>query len=208
MRTKRRLSVSAIGCLALAALAASAENAKQTAEVNAKALSSALRGELHRKSQLFNRLHVEREQAANAARTANQPSAGVSARGAKTRAGAPRATTAALDPAKVRLNAGQDALGWTHKYAQGDDCDDARQEIHPGASEICDNRDNDCNGAVDEGQTLMLFLDADGDGHGDPAQRLEACPENQRAAAASGQWLVPVGNDCNDADPDHWRECP
>ena len=30
------------------------------------------------------------------------------------------------------------------------DCDDARPEDHPGAEELCDNRDNDCNGEVDQ----------------------------------------------------------
>ncbi len=34
--------------------------------------------------------------------------------------------------------------------AEGGDCDDARGDVHPGASEGCDGRDNDCDGAVDE----------------------------------------------------------
>ncbi len=29
------------------------------------------------------------------------------------------------------------------------DCDDLRERIHPGAREICDQRDNDCDGVVD-----------------------------------------------------------
>jgi hypothetical protein len=33
----------------------------------------------------------------------------------------------------------------------GDDCDDTRATVHPGAEEICDARDNDCDGFVDEG---------------------------------------------------------
>ncbi len=31
------------------------------------------------------------------------------------------------------------------------DCDDARPDIHPGATEVCDGRDDDCDGLVDEG---------------------------------------------------------
>lgn len=33
----------------------------------------------------------------------------------------------------------------------GDDCDDGRAEVHPGAEEACDYLDNDCDGTVDEG---------------------------------------------------------
>lgn len=29
------------------------------------------------------------------------------------------------------------------------DCDDSRIDVHPAATELCDNRDNDCNGVVD-----------------------------------------------------------
>lgn len=31
----------------------------------------------------------------------------------------------------------------------GDDCDDSDPNIHPGVVEVCDNKDNDCNGQVD-----------------------------------------------------------
>ena len=33
----------------------------------------------------------------------------------------------------------------------GADCDDTNAAVHPGAVELCDCKDNDCNGAVDEG---------------------------------------------------------
>ena len=33
----------------------------------------------------------------------------------------------------------------------GDDCDDARAEVYPGADDICDYLDNDCDGTVDQG---------------------------------------------------------
>jgi hypothetical protein len=35
----------------------------------------------------------------------------------------------------------------------GDDCNDASAAAHPGAKEICDGVDNDCNGIVDDGVT-------------------------------------------------------
>ncbi|MBU0991911.1 MAG: putative metal-binding motif-containing protein [Proteobacteria bacterium] len=43
----------------------------------------------------------------------------------------------------------------------GDDCDDSDKEIFPGNTEVCDGKDNDCDGQIDEG----LYEDADGDGY-------------------------------------------
>jgi putative metal-binding protein len=36
----------------------------------------------------------------------------------------------------------------------GDDCDDLMPGVHPGATEVCDHLDNDCDGAVDVGPLI------------------------------------------------------
>ena len=54
------------------------------------------------------------------------------------------------------------------------DCDDADATVYPGADEICDDLDNNCDGQVDE--TLFeMFLDSDSDGFGDPNASVEDC---------------------------------
>lgn len=45
------------------------------------------------------------------------------------------------------------------------DCDDSRAQVFPGATEVPDDRDNDCDGKVDE-EGELYFPDVDRDGYG------------------------------------------
>ncbi len=60
------------------------------------------------------------------------------------------------------------------------DCDDTDVTVNPGADEICDSKDNDCDGLFDTYDTDLLgantyYVDADGDGFGHPSQITLAC---------------------------------
>jgi hypothetical protein len=47
-----------------------------------------------------------------------------------------------------------------------DDCDDTYERVFPGATEICNQRDDDCDSVVDEGAApVELWPDEDGDGY-------------------------------------------
>ena len=60
------------------------------------------------------------------------------------------------------------------------DCDDNNPSVYPGADEVCDGLDNDCNDAVDDNalDAITVYRDADGDGYGDPAAADVACSES------------------------------
>jgi hypothetical protein len=60
--------------------------------------------------------------------------------------------------------------------ARGGDCNDADATIYPGAPEICDGKDNNCNGEIDERLlALPYFEDRDGDGFGNPFIVVRRC---------------------------------
>jgi hypothetical protein len=75
----------------------------------------------------------------------------------------------------------------------GDDCNDTRASAHPGAGEVCNLVDDDCDGNVDEGASVTGYRDADHDGYGDMAHPITAC--------SSAPGFSPYGTDCDDTNP-------
>jgi hypothetical protein len=74
------------------------------------------------------------------------------------------------------------------------DCNDAETSIHPGATEVCDAIDQDCNSATPEPQ-VTCYRDADSDGFRDAATTMMAC-------TCPAGWLpVAAPVDCCDGDP-------
>ncbi|MFZ5482495.1 MAG: MopE-related protein [Myxococcota bacterium] len=58
------------------------------------------------------------------------------------------------------------------------DCNDASSVSYPGAAEICDGLDNDCDGTADDGlSTTTWYRDADADGFGDAATTSTGCSQ-------------------------------
>jgi hypothetical protein len=72
------------------------------------------------------------------------------------------------------------------------DCDDTDSSVNPGAAEVCNEIDDDCDTDVDEGVQSTFYLDADSDGYGDTSSSSDACE--------APEGYVDDDSDCDDTD--------
>ncbi len=81
--------------------------------------------------------------------------------------------------------------GW---LTVGGDCDDADATVFPGASELCNSTDDDCDGSIDNDPVdgAVWYPDEDSDGYGDDASAQSTC--------GSTAGLLTTGGDCDDTD--------
>jgi MYXO-CTERM domain-containing protein len=78
------------------------------------------------------------------------------------------------------------------------DCNDGAAAVHPGATEMCNGTDDDCDTTADDGlPSMSYYRDGDGDGHGSSSSGMRtAC-----SAQAAGAGYVDRNTDCDDSDP-------
>ena len=100
-----------------------------------------------------------------------------------------------------------DVDGFNDEGCGGDDCDDADPAVFPGAVELCNAIDDDCDGSVDDG------IDADGDGF--PGCGGSDCDDGDPAVfPGATEQCNGVDDDCDsaidegfDPDGDGWGTC-
>jgi len=91
-------------------------------------------------------------------------------------------------------------------YFRNEECDDNDPASHPGGVEICDGKDNDCDGHYDEDakDATLVYPDADGDGFAaNDAKGTLVCTKDKGMTTALG--------DCDDTNakvnPDAPEKC-
>jgi len=107
-----------------------------------------------------------------------------------------------------------DGDGFTTSF----DCDDQDAEVNPDAVEVCNQMDDNCDGQIDEGLTVVrYYFDGDGDGYGVSDPSIVDCSQqsgyvltfddcdDQNASVFPGQTEAPyngLDDDCDPSTPD------
>lgn len=82
------------------------------------------------------------------------------------------------------------------------DCDDTDASVYPGATEICDGRDDDCDGIPDDGlEQLTWYADSDRDGYGDARSSTASCTQPE-GYVANGTDNCPAAYNPDQLDSD------
>jgi len=85
----------------------------------------------------------------------------------------------------------------------GDDCDDSDPDVYTGAEELCDMKDNNCDGATDE-VAPFWYIDCDGDGFAaDTSGTVQQCAEPAPAGSCGWTTRRPIGPDTTDCRDDN-----
>lgn len=88
----------------------------------------------------------------------------------------------------IKVNACRPPRGYVDRSG---DCNDSKSTVYPGAPELCDGLDNNCNGQVDEGLPITRYYsDNDKDGWGNASIFKDSC--------AQPAGFVTNNTDCND----------
>ncbi len=96
----------------------------------------------------------------------------------------------------------QDGDGWGSSapvagVTAGTDCDDLDGDVAPDRTEVCDGKDDDCDGTIDQGalDRTTWYPDVDGDGWTAAEGGQDSCD------APDGLFAASYEPDCDDADP-------
>ncbi|MFT5584316.1 MAG: hypothetical protein ACI9VR_001901 [Cognaticolwellia sp.] len=100
---------------------------------------------------------------------------------------------ACLSPLPVQDLTDLDGDGFYAEEGPEQDCNDGDPNIFPGAEDVCDYVDNNCDGAVDELGLTLWFPDVDRDTYGVEAGGREDCDP--------GDGWSSIHGDCQDSDP-------
>ena len=176
MYNKNSLAVLVFNCLALVLLSSSTLLAQQKAEEvkpmvrpNVQTVNPTIRTELIKPQPLL---------------SPSEHQAIIRAHEARVQAQVRRPTAQAVTTLSIPTQ--------NHQFRGEYDCDDENREVYPGAQEICDGFDNNCDGDIDENVSNRYFLDADGDSWGDASRTLLACDRPDGYASRP--------NDCDDTN--------